>query len=47
MISWSDMSFAAILLSIIAGNEVSKLQVELKDEKTVDKSWEWEDYIYL
>jgi len=46
MISCSDMSFAAILLSIIAGNEVSKLQLELKDEKTVDKWWEWERRVY-
>jgi hypothetical protein len=37
MISFWEMSFAAILLSIIAGNEVSKLEVELKDGKTVYK----------
>lgn len=33
MISLSEMSFAAILLSIIAGNQVGKLQLELKDGK--------------
>jgi hypothetical protein len=42
MTSFWEMSFAAILLSIIAGNEVSKLEVELKDGKTVYKLWGWE-----